>query len=573
MSRRARSSAPVHFVLAAALACSTAIAAPTRAEDTAVVESANSVEDMSSGDATMAGAQPEGSDRTPGIEGSLRLSLADAIAMGLENNLDVEIDRYSPRIAEESYWSSWGAYDPRATGEIGRSESSLPAGSALSGVAFDRRDVTDGSAGVGGLLPFLNANYAIDYVGADTTVNAIFASNATQFDSGLTFSGSVPLLKNLIWNDAWTNVRVSQERLGAAEEDFRRSVMDTTQGIESAYWTLVASAEQERVAAKSFDTARALLDQVKTQYEVGVVSRVEVVEAEAGVAEREVAYIEAENAHRAAQDSLIDRVLGPHLTAATTLDIEPTDSPDDFVAYEVDVAVAVDRAFANRPEIQSAEHEVELREVQLRFARNQRLPQLDVQGRYGVTGLSGTGNTIPNLREDPLVLGDETITIPPTGSGVGDSNDDFFGVRGGDQWAVRGVLSIPLGNVTGRHDASRAALELRRASTQLKRLQQSIILEVRNGARDLVSAQQRIEAAERRRAAAAEQLRAERVRLEHGESTPFEVLQRERDLVDAESQKIAALQQYHTSEANLLRAQGTILEARNVVIDDVREPR
>lgn len=555
MGRRARSSAPFRLAFTAALASTVTLASPGRAESDAATEPA----------ASESGA--------PTLHGSLRLSLADAIAMGLENNLDVEIQRFSPLIAEESYRSSWGAYDPRATGEIGRSESSLPAGNALSGVPFDKRDVTDGSAGVAGLLPFLNATYAIDYAASDTTVNAIFASNSPQYDSGLTFSGSVPLLKNLVWNQAWTNVRVSQERLGAAQEDFRKSVMDTTQGIEAAYWTLVARAEQERVAAKSFDTARALLEQVETQYEVGVVSRVEVVEAEAGVAEREVAFIEAENAHRAAQDELIDRVLGPHLTAVSMLHVEPTDSPDAFVAYEVDVANAVDRAFENRPEIQSAEHEVELREVQLRFARNQRLPQLDVQGSYGVTGLRGAGNTIPNLREDPLVIGDETITIPPTGSGVGDANDDFFGSRGGDQWTVRGVLSFPLGNVSGRHDASRAALELRRASTQLRRLRQSIILEVRNGARDLLSAQQRIEAAERRRAAAAEQLRAERVRLEHGESTPFEVLQRERDLVDAESQKISALQQYHTSEASLLRAQGTILEARNVVIDDVRELR
>ena len=99
------------------------------------------------------------------------------------------------------------------------------------------------------------------------------------------------------------------------------------------------------------------------------------------------------------------------------------------------------------------------------------------------------------------------------------------------------------------------------------------LLEVRNGARDLQSAQEGIEAAKRRQAAAAEQLRAEKIRLEHGESTPFDVLQRESALVEAESQKIAAFQQYRVSVTELERAQGTILETRNIVIDEVTQPR
>ena len=70
--------------------------------------------------------------------------------------------------------------------------------------------------------------------------------------------------------------------------------------------------------------------------------------------------------------------------------------------------------------------------------------------------------------------------------------------------------------------------------------------------------------------AAAEQLRAEQIRLEHGESTPFDVLQRERDLVDAESQKIGALRAYRVSQATLQREEGTILGDRNVVIEQVR---
>ena len=99
------------------------------------------------------------------------------------------------------------------------------------------------------------------------------------------------------------------------------------------------------------------------------------------------------------------------------------------------------------------------------------------------------------------------------------------------------------------------------------------MLEIRDAVRNLRSAQEGIEAAERRRLAAAEQLRAERIRLEHGESTPFDVLQREEDLVDAESQKIAAVQVYRDSLAALDRGQGTILRDRNIVVEEARALR
>ena len=102
-----------------------------------------------------------------------------------------------------------------------------------------------------------------------------------------------------------------------------------------------------------------------------------------------------------------------------------------------------------------------------------------------------------------------------------------------------------------------------------RREEQRIILEVRKAVRDLESAQEGIEAARRASAAAAEQLRAERIRLEYGESTPFDVLLREEDFVEAESREINAYQLYRTSVTGLDRAQGTILSNRNIVIEDV----
>ena len=116
---------------------------------------------------------------------------------------------------------------------------------------------------------------------------------------------------------------------------------------------------------------------------------------------------------------------------------------------------------------------------------------------------------------------------------------------------------------------SRTEFELGRAETRYRRLEQSIILEVRQAARNLRASQEGIVAAEAARRAADEQLRAERIRLEYGESTPFDVLQREEQLVDRENELIAAYRAYHLSVTGLDRAQGTILRNRNIAISDV----
>jgi outer membrane protein TolC len=91
--------------------------------------------------------------------------------------------------------------------------------------------------------------------------------------------------------------------------------------------------------------------------------------------------------------------------------------------------------------------------------------------------------------------------------------------------------------------------------------------------RNLLSAQEGIEASEREVVAAAEQLRAERIRLEYGESTPFDVLLREEDFVDAEARKIGAFQTYRSSVTGLDRFQGTILRNRNISIDQASRLR
>jgi outer membrane protein TolC len=490
----------------------------------------------------------------PSLQGRLELSLADALALGLENNLGLEIQRHTPLIAWEDSRIAWGAYDPDWITDFGWTDDRRPNSNELLGVDETVTERLGGEGGVRGLLPWLNTAISTTFVTSETDVNTGIQALSPEYRTGLAFVARQPLLRGLIWNETWTLVKTSAVAYQGSLEEFRRVLMDTVSQIENAYWALIANEERVRVAQKSRETAQALLDQVKTQYEVGVVSKVEVVEAEAGLATREFDLITAQNVYENSMDALIDLVLGPNLAPDSEIHIEPSDRPDDYVPYDIDVEQAAELAFQHRPEIAFAQRVIEQREILLSFAKNQRLPQFDIEGRYGHEGLFGSEN-------------------PSLNPAFGAANAEFFGGwtdsfdPQSNSYGIRGIVTVPLGNVEGRHSVSKAELELRRARVQKRRVEQDIVIGVRTAARTLESAQEGIEAAERGRVAAEEQLRAERIRLEYGESTPFDVLQREEQLVTAEQQYIFAFQIYRNAVTGLDRQQGTILRNRNIQIE------
>ncbi len=505
----------------------------------------------------------------PTLHGDLALSLEDAIRMGLENNLDVEVVRYSPYIAYEDVEQAWGAYDPELFADFAYRNIELENSFQITGQVLSKQKDWAGQGGFRGTLPLLGSSYLLSYDSGQFETNSRIEALSPRYESSFNLALTQPLLKNLVWNQPWFQVRTTRIVYDASLDQFRKDVMDVVQGIQNLYWNLIASEDQVNVAEKSLETATALLDQTKTQYEVGVVSRVEVVEAEAGVAQRDFELIRAQNRYRNAQDELIDAVLGMGLTADSTLQIQPTDRPDDYVPFAIDPEAAVAMAFEQRPEVALVDKEIEQRDISLRFAKNQRLPSLDARVSWGNQGLAGSQN--PDAIDFQTGLPIPPGTIPTRAWNR--SMDRFLTDDAAEQFVAGALFSFPIPNTQARHRVSQAELELRRANSQKRRLEQSIILEVRTAIRNLTDSQKGIEAARRATVAAAEQLRAERIRLEYGESTPFDVLLRESDLVSAESEQINAFQVYRTSATGLDRAQGTILRNSNISIDAVRALR
>ncbi|MEE9280049.1 MAG: TolC family protein [Myxococcota bacterium] len=501
----------------------------------------------------------------PELGGELKISRDQAILLALENNLDLIIARTGPQLAAQDLERARGAYDPRLFMDHRFDQRENPTfstiqdffggpGATISQIAEKEWNYGAGFSGVLAAGITYSSSYSLQRLETSSAFSSLNPEWRANWGSEL----RIPLMKDLFSNQASITVERSGIGLDISIEDFREDLMDEIRDVEIAYWELGAARADERVAQKSLETARDLLEQTRIRYEVGVVSKVLVTQAEAGVAEREVNAIVALNRADGAEDALLNLIAVPTMGEYATTELV-TDDPS-FVDYSIDPIVANERAMRLRPEVRTARKRVEDAEAQLRLATNQLLPSLDLVASYRLSGLSGepTPNPFTKLVPAPAF---------PTNSWGAD--DDFLGSSQNRNWALGARFELPLGNDTARADRARRRIELRRAQVSLRRTEQDIILDVRNAARVLRNSADSVGAAERRRVATEETLRAEQERLRLGDSTPFLVLEFEEDLAEAQSQVIASLQAYRNSITALERSQGTLLETRRISL--VRE--
>lgn len=518
------------------------------------------------------------------------ITLPEAVALALEYNLGLQVERLDPAIARERVRESWGVFEPNLVGRYDRQHIETPFASSVqsffgtSGNQIDE-DYFVYNAGLRGILPW-GLSYSSGYTLQRLDSNSGIVALEPQYTAAWRSELSVPLLRNLYWSTPDLLVRRSRVTKDFTDENFRARLSDTVLQVEGAYWALAATRALEASAQKSVVTASDLLEQTKVQYQVGVVSKVRVTEADAGFAQREFDQIVRANEAQAAQDRLLTAILAPQIgdyTSTRILTEEPT-----FVPYAVDAETALQKARALRPELSAAQKAVENASLDESYARNQKLPELNVVGSFANNGLAGPQKVAPGtLVSSPIPTindngtpGDPTDDYPeiltaPAGDlgfprGRWGADNDFFDGSGAHSWGVGANLVVPIGNDTLDARYVQSKIQLRRAKTNLRIQEQNVTVDVRNSVRDLQSAIDGVKAAQRARIASQETLHAEQERLRLGDSTPHTVLDYEEDLLLAESNEIRALQVYRTAIAALERAQGTLLDKLGI---DVVEER
>jgi HAE1 family hydrophobic/amphiphilic exporter-1 len=209
---------------------------------------------------------------------------------------------------------------------------------------------------------------------------------------------------------------------------------------------------------------------------------------------------------------------------------------------EIDVDAAIKNALENRTDIQALKKQTEGVDLTLRYAQNQKLPEVDLQGRYGVTGIGGT-----QYQYDPSGLTNSIVgtSVHGFGSVLQDVVNNNF-----RQWSVALNFSYPLGTSTNDALAAQTRIQKKQIGTTMDGLKLEVATAVRDAARQVQTNLKRVESTRKAAELAQERLESENKRFAVGLSTTFELLQAQRDLTAANQRQLQAILDYNVSLVN-----------------------
>jgi len=471
--------------------------------------------------------------------GELRLALRDAVLLALKNNLDIAIANYNPKITAEGIIIAKAVFDPVASLTADANRTKTPTASALS-AGLDVPSLTtrntDLNASLVQQLPF-GASYTLGLTNNRLDSSSQLASINPSYKPVLTLSLTQNLLKNFGPDVNTAPIKIARNNQAISVTQVRLQANKVITSVHNAYWNLVFAIENLEVQRRSLRLARDLEELNRARVRAGVAAPVEVTQAEAQAAAQVQNVILAEKAITDAEDQLKLIINIPDGERIWARSIIPFDAPP-FEVAPVSMEASIQEALEKRPEYAEVKLTLQNNDINLRVARNQLLPSLQLQGSLGLNGL----NEIDK--------------------GFGSSYTGSTGLTSGDftSWSAALVLSYPLGNRSARSAFIQAKLTDDQTRTSLLNLKRQIVSEVREAVRRIEADVRRVEATRAARALAEEQLRVERKRLEAGVTTTFNVLSFQRDLAAAQASEIQAITTYNQDLANLELVRGTVLE-------------
>jgi outer membrane protein TolC len=475
-----------------------------------------------------------------------RMAIDDAVATALEQNLDLQVQRINPQLQDLSIAQFKAAYTPNFVSTVSSSDSTQPSTSFLSGSASG---ITNGRTlfnfGISSLTSWYGGTYDVRWNNSRNTTNNAFSTFDPQLNSSISATFSQPLLRNFKINGAQQQLIVSQKNREITDTQLQQSITQTTRTVRNAYYDLIYAIGNLAVQRQSLQLAEQSLKDNRARVEIGTMAPLDIVQAEAEVATREEAVILAEAAIERQQDVLRTLVYNPSSPDFWTARIEPTDTVT-FVPTTVNTEAAVQTALSQRTDIQNARKNLEINDFNIKFYRNQSLPDVTASVNYNASAIAGTQVT---RARDP-------ITGLPTGAITSSTSVGFFNGLGstfsGDfpGWSLQFDIAYPIGKSTQEAQLARARLQQTQAQRQLTSLEMAVTNQVREAARNVETNAKRVDATRSSRVLAERRLEAEEKKYQAGMTQNFFVLQAQRDLVIARNNELQALVEYAKSVVN-----------------------
>ncbi len=563
---------------------------------------------------------PANLTNTPRLEslvrsGNLYLSVRDVIALTLENNLDLAIQRFGPVMAREVLRRADGGGLLRS--DINTDIIAGPQSVSTAGVSSNGSGLATG-AGVGGTAGFVIGygpnppnldpsisfqaqfahqttpetnptvvdtsalvqtlrQYVVSYSQSfitGTNVGASFSSTRSDFNSPVYIlnpntTGSIdvnitqPLLQGFgrVVNNR--NIRVAKNNMKVMDLTVKLQVITTISAVLNLYWDLVSFNEDLRIKKQGLALAQQLYEDNQQQVKLGTLPPIEVTRAAAEVSARKEDLLISET-NLAQQETVLKNALSRNGVENVWLDQVHIIPLDSFVIPKTDemkpAAELVSEALENRPEITQTKINLESSKINVQGTKNNLLPTLSAFADMNNQGLTGLAN--PNYPFYPPAS-------PYFVGGYGNMLGQIFR-RDFPNYSAGFSFSIPLRNRQAQADYAMDQLTIRQKELQMQRSVNQIRVEVRNAVIGLQQARARFDTAVATRVLAEQSLKAEQDKFKYGATGTdvTTVIQAQKDLVNDQTLEAQAMANYTHAKINFDQAVGRTLSVNDVLMDE-----
>jgi outer membrane protein len=545
--------------------------------------------------------------------GNLYLSAQDAVALAVENNLDIEVQRYGPLLAQEVLRRA------RAGGalrNVGLGVTPGPQSVSLQGVTVTNIGAVgtagEGVSSGGGIVTQLGP--PIQSFDPTLTVFANFV-HATSPQSNTILTGTTALIQqsrtfqaqyqqnwdfglstqltyynqhinvnSQLYNlDPYTsgyldlqitqnllygfgaavngrNIRVQKNNIKVTDLQFRQQAAMTVSSVLNLYWDLVAFWQDLRARQRELAAAQQLLDNNRKQVEAGTLAPIEVTRAEAQVYVSQQDLLVSQT-NLLQQETVLKNALSRNGIASTTLrdvHIIPLDTITIPVKDETPpLDQLVEQALNSRSEIAQSRLNIDSNKINLVGIKNALKPTLQAFAEVTNNGLTGV----------LTATGEKTPGVAYLAGGYGNLLAEIFR-RNFPNYSVGVSLNIPLRNRAAQSDYVTSELQLRQNELGLQQNINQVRVDVQNAVIGLQQARARYEAATKARGLQEQTLEADQKRLALGASTAYQIVLDQQNVANAESAEVQALANYSHARIGLDVAMGRTLQANNISFDE-----
>ncbi len=551
--------------------------------------------------------------------GTLYLTAPDVVALAIENNIDVEVQRYGPLLNREVLRRAEGGGALRSVGlgvaagpqsvnlqGVSVNNSGSVALSGGNGVSSGGGIVTQLGPSIPSLDPSLFALATYQHASIPqsntflTGTDALIQSTrsfqvqyAQNWDFGLTaqltFASSRYLVNSNFFSvNPYTsgdldlqvtqnllqgfgsavngrNIRVQRNNVKVSNLQFKQQVITTVAAALNLYWDLVSFNEDVRARRQEVSTAQQLLDDNKRQVQIGALAEIEVTRAEAQLYSSQQDLVVSET-NLQQQEIVLKNALCRNGISAAGLDnihVVPLDKIQIPASDDIrPLPELVNEALGKRTEIVTARLNIDSNEMNLVGIKNSLKPTLQAFAELTSNGLSG----------ELTALGAGSPGAEYLAGGYGNLLAQIAR-RNFPNYSAGFSLNIPLRNRAAQSDYATSELELRQNQLNLRKNTNQVTVDVQNAVIGLQQARVRYDAASKARELQEQTLAADQRRNALGAATVFQVIQDQRDLATSQSTEVQAMANYTHARISFDQALGNTLEVNHISLDEAMKGR